>query len=117
MEKHVIYQKFIFRCDEAIQYFILNKNDSALFPPALLYKLLVVFVWIILTAWVSAFITLLIRVIFVVDFQLVKVTIRSQDSERIMSSTVFKTEDDRDAGSPIEDGKEQHLTYKDTSEC
>ena len=104
-----------FRCDEAIQLFALDDASSdALVTLSLLYKILFIFLYIILLIWVSAFIVLPLRVILAIDFRLVKVVIKSHDHETMVASTLYKTEDERDKA---DDGKKQHLNNLNSSEC
>ena len=51
-------------------------------PAGHIFKILIAFSWIMMLSWFLAFIVMLIRIIFVIDFQLVRVTVKTLDYDK-----------------------------------
>lgn len=68
-------------CDIAMNRFMLVPFDSMKVSPGVLYKVLTSFNYGTFALWLSSVIVLLARIIFVIDFQLVRVTLKTFELE------------------------------------
>ncbi|CAO1429633.1 unnamed protein product [Diamesa serratosioi] len=69
-------------CSTAMDTFMLVNYDSMVIPPGEMFKVLIAFSWIMMLSWFFAFIVMFIRIIFVIDFQLVRVTVKTLDYDK-----------------------------------
>lgn len=79
--------------------------------PGILHEMLNWFNYISFSIWLLSLIVLLARIIFVIDFQLVRVTIKTVEYEKTNESTVYQVVEVEDNG---KDESGQPLT---TTKC
>lgn len=72
--------------------------DKVVSLPGDIYKVLISFSWIMMSSWFLAFIVMVIRIIFVIDFQLVRVTVKTlefdKDDNEAKKYKIVKIHDD-----------------------
>jgi hypothetical protein len=68
-------------CGTALNRYMLTDTTQTLIPPSVQRKLLTSFGFINLGFWVLSVAILIARILFVVDFQLIKVTVKTKVSE------------------------------------
>ena len=93
-------------CDVAINRFKSTVIDSDNLSPSTYYTLLTSFNYTTFGIWVLSLLVLLARIIFVIDFQLVRITIKTIEYEKANETTKFQAvqieDDDEDgAGTPL----------------
>ncbi|XP_070503043.1 uncharacterized protein [Chironomus tepperi] len=74
-------------------------KDISLIVPSILYIILLTFSWILLTCWIVLLSVMIARVIFVIDFQLVRVTIKTceqYDPDKTDYQVIEPHEQDKD---------------------
>lgn len=78
--------------------FMLISNDKMVSLPGDIYKVLISFSWIMMLSWFLAFILMIIRIMCVVDFQLVRVTVKTlecdKDDNQVKKYKTVKIHDD-----------------------
>lgn len=62
--------------------FMLENIDKVTALPGDMFKVLLSFCWIMMLSWFFAFIVMFIRIIFVIDFQLVRVTVKTLEFDK-----------------------------------
>lgn len=84
-------------CDDALNHFKMPKKTEATFgldlPPGVFHKLLTGFDYAAFGLWLTSLLLLLARIIFVIDFQLVRVTVKTVEYENAKKSSTFKVKD------------------------
>ncbi|CAO1423428.1 unnamed protein product [Diamesa tonsa] len=85
-------------CAVAMNNFMLVSIDKVVSLPGDIYKVLISFSWIMMSSWFLAFIVMVIRIIFVIDFQLVRVTVKTlefdKDDNKAKKYKIVKIHDD-----------------------
>jgi hypothetical protein len=76
--------------------FVLVMDKHRMMYPGTSYIILIISVWTTLVCWVASLITMLCRILFVADFQLVRVTVKSTGGPSKSSeySVIQSTNDD-----------------------
>lgn len=74
--------------------FALNENVTVL--PSVLYIILITFSWILLVCWIVLLSIMIARIIFVVDFQLVRVTVKTCEYENVKDGAKYKIVEPQD---------------------
>ena len=94
--------RFSLRCSMAMNNFMIVDIDTVTSLPGDIFKVLISFSWIMMLSWFFAFIVMFIRIIFVVDFQLVRVTVKTlefdkaDDKDRKCKSVKIQEDDGND---------------------
>lgn len=74
-------------------------KDISSIVPSIFYIILLTFSWILLTCWVVLLSVMIARVVFVIDFQLVRVTIKTfeqYDADKSEYEVIEPQEQDKD---------------------
>lgn len=77
-------------CESAIDNFILL---PVTYKPSLYYHLLHLFNWLVFSMWIILITVMIARIIFIVDFQLIRVTVKTYEYENTNQNTAFKTKE------------------------
>lgn len=93
-------------CNVLMNRFTLVPIDKLKLSPGVLYEMLSWFNYTSFSIWLLSLIVLLARIIFVIDFQLVRVTVKTIEYEKANESTVYQIVEVEengkdDAGLPI----------------
>lgn len=62
--------------------FMLVPIDKVVSQPGDIYKVLISFSWVMMVGWFLAFVVMVIRIMFVIDFQLVRVTVKTLEFDK-----------------------------------
>lgn len=82
-------------CDTSMNRYVTVPTETLTFSPGTFHKSLIPSIYIALTCWVASFIVLIVRVIFVIDFQLVRVTVKTIEYEKADENSKFKVVDEK----------------------
>lgn len=85
-------------CDVALNRFMASSIEELTLAPSVYYKLLTSFNYSSFGIWILSLLVLLARIIFVVDFQLVRVTVKTIEYEKGDESTKFEAVQIEDNG-------------------
>lgn len=77
-------------CSVALNHFMLAPQEKFNLAPGKVWVILTIFNYFTLFAWLISALVLVARVIFVIDFQLVRVTVKSIEYENSNDSSNFK---------------------------
>lgn len=96
-------------CDQAMnEFMIADKNDFKI-TPGTFHKIVLSLDWTIFSLWFAGFVIMVARITFVIDFQLVRVTIKTKEPERVENEPSLK------AMQLLQDGKDGEEIS--TTEC
>lgn len=77
-------------CGIAMNRFMLAPMNQTLIPPSIQRKMLTSFGFINLGFWVLSVAVLIARILFVIDFQLIKVTVKTKENDKKNDDEIHK---------------------------
>lgn len=80
-------------CDIALNRFMIAQVEQMKVSPSIHYKMLTSFNYTAFTFWLLSLLVMLARIIFVIDFQLVRVTVKTVEYENARETTKLKAVD------------------------
>lgn len=98
-------------CDIALNRFMIIPTSKLTFPPSIFNKMLKSFNYTTWALWLASLLVLLARIIFVIDFQLVRVTVKTLEYEKANESSKFHVVQIE------ENGKDEYGELMATTKC
>lgn len=97
-------------CDIPLNRFMIAQMDQMKVSPSVFYKMLTSFNYIAFTFWLLSLLVMLARIVLVIDFQLVRVTVKTVEYENARETTKLKAVD-------VEAGNDEHDPTIATTTC
>lgn len=80
-------------CDIALNRYMIVQMDQIKLSPSAVYKMLTTFNYTAFSFWLLSLMVMLARIVFVIDFQLVRVTVKTVEYENARETTKLKAVD------------------------
>lgn len=81
-------------CDVGMNRFMIASIDDVKLSPSILHKMLTSFNYVAFSFWLLSLLVLLVRIMFVIDFQLVQVTVKTIEYENVQETTKLQAVED-----------------------